>query len=184
MAYNFIFLCSAMALFFYLQVAWQNVLVFILGFVKELFLFPFKLVNLIAVCQFCKLDSCVLLRKEIKGKAGGSRSFGCDRMNSSQRTVLTSAAARAQWEPAACSGMGSQELGVPCAGCVLTGRTQCWSEDLPAALHMAVSQVQTIPVRSSRWWDRRQGQAKVYTLGRACGSSQVRLVKEPISAHQ
>lgn len=37
--------------------------------------------------------------------------FGCDRMNSSQRTVLTSAAARARREPAASLGMGSQELG-------------------------------------------------------------------------
>lgn len=52
--------------------------------------------NLIAVCQFCKLDRCVLSREEIKGKAGGPESFGCDRMNSSQRTVLPSVAARAQ----------------------------------------------------------------------------------------
>lgn len=85
-----------MGLLLYLQVERQNVLVFILGFVKELFLFPFKLVNLIAECQFCKLDRCVLLREEIKGKAGGPQSFGCDRMNSSQRTELTSVAGRAQ----------------------------------------------------------------------------------------
>lgn len=72
-----------MALLLYLHVVRQNVPVFFLSFVKKLFLFPFKLVNLIAECQLCKLDRCVLLREEIKGKAGGSQSFGCDRINSS-----------------------------------------------------------------------------------------------------
>lgn len=67
--------------------------------------------SLIATCQFCKLDRCLRLREGIKGKTGGPPSSGCDRMNPSQRTVLTSAAARAQQEPAACLGMGSQEMG-------------------------------------------------------------------------
>lgn len=74
--------------------------------------FPFKLVSLIAACQFCKLDRCLQLRGEIKGKTGGPQSFGCDRMNPSQRAVLTSVAARAQQEPAACLGMGSPVLAV------------------------------------------------------------------------
>jgi len=58
--------------------------------------FSFKLTNLIAVCQICKLDRCVQLKEEIKGKAGGPESFGCERVNSSRRTVLTSNASRAQ----------------------------------------------------------------------------------------
>lgn len=52
--------------------------------------------NLIALYQFCKLDRCVQLKEKINGKAGRPESFGCDKVNSSQRTVLASVAARTQ----------------------------------------------------------------------------------------
>lgn len=40
-------------------------------FHKRAISFSFKFMNLIAVCQFCKLDRCVQLKGVIKGKAGG-----------------------------------------------------------------------------------------------------------------
>lgn len=70
----------------------------------------FNLINLIALCQFCKLDRCVQLKEEIKGKVVGPESFGYDRVNSSQGTVLTSVAAGAQPKLITSLGRGSQEL--------------------------------------------------------------------------
>lgn len=53
----FVFLYSARDLLLHLQCSLRHtVSVFILTFVKELFIFFFKLMNLIAVCQFCKPD--------------------------------------------------------------------------------------------------------------------------------
>lgn len=40
-------------------------------FHKRAISFSFRLMNLIAVRQFCKLDRCLQLEEEIKGKAGG-----------------------------------------------------------------------------------------------------------------
>lgn len=78
-------------------------------FHKRAISFSFKLMNLIAACQFCKLDRCVQLKGVVKGKAGGPHSFGCRWVSSSHRTVPTSVAAGAQQELAAPLGMGSQE---------------------------------------------------------------------------
>lgn len=81
----------------------------------------FNLINLIALCQFCKLDRCVQLKEEIKGKVVGPESFGYDRVNSSQGTVLTSVAAGAQPKLITSLGRGSQELrGTPSTGHALT----------------------------------------------------------------
>lgn len=77
---------------------------------KRAISFSFNLMNPIALCQFCKLDRCVQLKEEIKGKVVGPESFGYDRVNSSQRTVLTSVAARAQPKPVTTLDRGSQEL--------------------------------------------------------------------------
>lgn len=40
-------------------------------FHKRAISFSFRLMNLIAVCQFCKLGRCLQLEEAIKGKAGG-----------------------------------------------------------------------------------------------------------------
>lgn len=112
MAYIFAFLCSAVLYYcIYSKSSTTECSGFHPWFHKRAISFSFKLMKLIAVCQFCKLDRCALLKEKIKGKAGGPESFGCDRVESSQRTVMTSIAARAQQETASEPGMVNQGPG-------------------------------------------------------------------------
>ena len=181
MAYIFVFLCSAIVYYcIYSTPSMTECSGFHSWFHKKAISFSFKLMNLIAVCHFCKLDRCVQLKEEIKGKAGGPESFGCDRVNSSWRTVLTSIAARAQREAAAPLGTGSQEpRGTPTLAMLSpTGHRPTGPEhgrqstvlvrgpnNSPRHGSEPSPESRESPVRSSWRWGQRQGWRQGCTLG-------------------